>query len=772
MLVFAVSANASEIIDRGQCGDNLTWTLDDEGTLIISGIGDMWDWNYGSSPWYNNVNIKSVKINNGATSIGACAFRACDNLTDITIPSSITNIKDNAFSYCKNLPYITIPSSVTSIGNYVFDNCHGLLSVALSDSITTIANGTFSNCNSLTSITIPNGIISIEDYAFSKCSSLTSISMPATVTDIGNRVFDYCSRLASIDMPDNVTRIGSNAFYDTAYYRNEENWEDGILYIDNYLIRANSTTINSECSIKANTKIIADHAFGNCSNLTGIIIPQGVTNIGDRAFYCCTGLNYISIPASVTDIHESAFERCDKLAEIEVAFDNDIYLSDNNVLINKDKGLLIFYPREKTGGYIIPDGITYICDNAFYNCKYLTSIYIPDSVTAIGNDAFEGCSSLTEVSIPDSVTDIGYGVFSGCMSLKTVGLPQYITEINVGMFHRCSALQEITIPDNVTIIERDAFCFCSSLNKVQVPDSVVEIGSYAFESCSELYDIEIPDSIMRVGDGILVGTPYYYDENNWEDGILYYDDIILDTQYGYTFENNYRIKDGIRIIAGAFSGQKDLKTVTFPESLEAICGGSFMYTDIDNIIFEGDMVSLIPMENYVGIPAIPFNAYYERLGSVEVNIYYPSENLSYNQETMDNFGYYDVDDGMGGPGRWIVSNFYPYYNADKYICTTNSALDISEVKYAENNIWGISKIDVTQLDQPIDTNETIAIIAFYDGTGNLISISTTDYIEENDTYKLNIAPNCFGSEFSEGKLFLWNRDTLTPAIEAIDILKI
>ena len=127
---------SSNILASGTCGaegnngDNLTWILDDEGVLTISGTGAMASWNWKGSPWYANKDkIESVVIEDGVTSIGANAFDGCSGLTSITIPSSVTSIGEYTFYGCSGLTSITIPNSVTSIGTSAFSGCSGLTRV-------------------------------------------------------------------------------------------------------------------------------------------------------------------------------------------------------------------------------------------------------------------------------------------------------------------------------------------------------------------------------------------------------------------------------------------------------------------------------------------------------------------------------------------------------------------------------------------------------------------------------------------------------------------
>ena len=119
----AVYVAAAEILYNGTCGDNLTWTLDSEGTLTITGTGAMSDSCY---EFQNNSNITSVVIKEGVTSIGYGAFINCVDLTTVTLPKSLTEIGNASFYGCNKLASIAIPGGVTTIGDSVFYDCHFL----------------------------------------------------------------------------------------------------------------------------------------------------------------------------------------------------------------------------------------------------------------------------------------------------------------------------------------------------------------------------------------------------------------------------------------------------------------------------------------------------------------------------------------------------------------------------------------------------------------------------------------------------------------------
>ena len=210
---------------------------------------------------------------------------------------------------------------------------------------------------------------------------------------------------------------------------------------------------------------IGSYAFGDCSSLTSITIPDGVTSIGSYAFYYCYSLASITIPDGVTSIGSNAFTRCTSLTSIT-----------------------------------IPDGVPSIGTNTFSNCSSLTSITIPDSVTSISNNAFSNCYSLASITIPDSVASIGNNAFMGCYALASITIPDGVPSIGSNMFSNCSSLTSITIPDSVTSISSSAFSNCYALASITIPDNVASIGNNAFNNCYGMGEYHIlPTTVPTLG---------------------------------------------------------------------------------------------------------------------------------------------------------------------------------------------------------------------------------------------------------------------------------
>ncbi|MEF2813986.1 MAG: leucine-rich repeat protein [Oscillospiraceae bacterium] len=381
------TALAADIVDSGTCGaegdgSNLTWTLDSDGVLTISGSGDMHGYGPSGAPWHGRV--KSAVIAEGVTSIGGFAFYDCTSLTSVTIPDSVTSIGANAFFDCTSLTSVTIPDSVTSIGVGAFASCTSLTGIWVAESnshYSSDASGVLFNKDKTTLVqcpgafaayTIPNSVTSIGDVAFSFCTSLASVTIPDSVTSIGRHAFQYCTSLTSVTIPNGVTSIGDSAF--------------------SYCASLTSVTIPDSVTS------IGWSAFAGCTSLTSVTIPDSVTSIGSLAFSGCTSLTSVTVPDSVTSIGDAAFASCTSLTGIWVAEGSSHYASDaSGVLFNKDKTTLVQCPGAFSGSYAIPDSVTSIGHCAFEDCASLTSVTIPDSVTSIGHYAFEGCRSLTDV---------------------------------------------------------------------------------------------------------------------------------------------------------------------------------------------------------------------------------------------------------------------------------------------------------------------------------------------------------------------------------------
>lgn len=399
-----------EVVSSGTCGDNLTWTLDDEGTLTISGSGQMSNYDCNdSAPWYSSrSSIKTVIIEEGVTSIGNCAFEDCSSLASITIPKGVTGMGDYTFDGCNNLKCITIQEGVTEIGEGVFIGCSNLESITIPESVTSIGGSAFYGCSNLESITIPKSVISIGNGAFNECGGLTAI-----LVDVNNTMYSSTNGVlfdkqqsiiiqypsgksdSNYSLPESVTEIGDHA----------------LSSCDNLL----------KVSLPESVTCIGEYAFNECSSLADISIPNNVTSIGRGAFFGCKNLSIITIPERVTSIGEFAFTECSSLTGIFVDSFNTMFSSVDGVLYDKQQSEIIQYPNGKSdNNYTLPESVTTVGDGSFCCNRKLKSIKLSGNVKTIGYNAFQDCNSLEDVSISDKMVHVYMFAFSGCSGLTDV----------------------------------------------------------------------------------------------------------------------------------------------------------------------------------------------------------------------------------------------------------------------------------------------------------------------------------------------------------------
>ena len=409
-----------------------------------------------------------------------------------------------------------------------------------------IGERAFNNNKAITFVIIPDGVTSIEGYegfyeawgAFYGCKNLNNIVIPDSITSIEEYAFYCCSSLTEIGISDSVTSIGEYAFYGTAYYNDESNWVDGVLYRGNYLIDVKNT-VSGECVIKDGAITIADSAFYGCTNLTSVVIPDGITTIGSSVFDKCYSLKTVTIGNGVTCIGSYAFSNCDSLTSVFVgknvteignsAFSNcdsltNVYITELSnwcsILFYNNTSNPLYYASnfylkdELVTELVIPNDVTVISKHAFCGYDSLTSLVIGDSVTSIGEAAFDDCDNLTSVVISENVTTIGNSAFHDCDSLTSIVIPDSVTTINAGAFSSCDKLANVVIPDSVTTIGDVAFSGCYSLTSITIPDSVTSIGYQAFCYCSKLTSITISNSVTTISADAFRGcsklTDVYY----------------------------------------------------------------------------------------------------------------------------------------------------------------------------------------------------------------------------------------------------------------------
>ena len=554
----AAVKSESVAVQSGTTGD-CTWTLDDDGTLTVSGNGEMGGYGY-----YQWDNAKKVIINEGVTAIGENEFFACYDLESVSIPSSVKTINKLAFALDEKLTDVTISEGVTFIGNGAFYECKSLTSISLPKSVKTIELGAFSR-SGLKSLIIPECVKSLE--CVSGCENLTDVLVPAGVTDFSNYVF-YNNRNGLIIYTPNGSYAQSRAedlgieVLEPEDYPQDFSWtldEDGTLTVSgkgNMQFGENGKapwgTDIKKVIVKDGITAIRSNAFTNCRNLTEVTIPNSVKAIGSGAFSGCSALTSVNLPNGLNAIKSSTFLNCLRLSDVAIP---GSVKTIEYCAFDGCKGL-------KT--LTFSDGVTEIGDYAFRGSESLTRVIIPSTVTSIGTGAFFNSlcpptvygekgsyvqtyadenylyfepienypalswsvddngvltisgntqnyfsgpqartapwgKDVTAVVIKDGVKSIGNYAFYNCQKLKSITIPDSVTCIGDWAFGGCISLTTITLPDSITEIGYGAF-YNSGLKHLTIPDGVTEIFNFTFDRCPDLETVILPETVTRIGE--------------------------------------------------------------------------------------------------------------------------------------------------------------------------------------------------------------------------------------------------------------------------------
>ena len=588
-VVSATFTKVYDVADNGKacgdCGANIKWALDTEGTLHVYGTGAMGDYNCGDSPFYPyRASIKAVQFSGNITTIGECAFYECSNLTELIIPNSVTSIGNSAFLCRGHLTEIVIPASVTSIGDRAFDGC-SLTSAEFLGNAPTLGRNAFGYDPSNFTI-----------FYHSSTTGWTSPKWNGYNTVCRDKITTDFSTL------DNDNRNGQGVYF-----------------------QLNPTAMIA--TVGKNTT--ADNNAGYDGSQNGsIVIPDTVTK-GDKtynvigvnqyAFANCPWVSTVSLGQYVSAIEPSAFRGCKNLTAITVDANNLQFADQDGVLFDKCGLYLYAYPAGRAAAtYDIPDTCDTVGAQSFYGAANLTSLTVPTSVKNIGAKAFAQCNALEEVVLPffggnaESSAGIGF-VFDG-FDYSYNKLPESLKKITVYKanlytyaFATCSALEEIYLPDcgKLEYIPVNCFYNCTSLHTlsfgsgslqngmVVIPDSVITIQENAFRGCESIRGITLGRGTTTLDDGAFAhctgmeqfavakgNTTFMADQ--W--GVLYSKDQTLLHYYPAGRAWPYYNVNAVTTTIGsyAFSSCKNLVNLFIPESVVSF--GTSYYTSKSCII--------------------------------------------------------------------------------------------------------------------------------------------------------------------------------------------
>ena len=475
----AKAAGIAGSTGSGTLGEGLTWSLDPEGVLVISGEGTMTGSSAENQPFYAyRESVRAVEVKAGVRNIAPYAFYEYPNLIRFTAENSLERIGNYAFSWCENLASVELPDTLTMIDCYAFDGCGALAGVDLPEALTCIGGCAFRDCTSLREVVLPGSLEYLSGwaeadgswsgtgiwFAFENCTSLTKVTVNSNLSN-AHEAFSGCSALKTIEFGSGVTTIPYGMF--------------GNCGIERLVLPAGLTDITG--------------AFRDCAQLKEVTLPASMTVINE-AFSGCTALGSIEIPAGITSAG-SAFTGCEALKSASLGEGMETVPAG----IFRESGI---------ENLSLPASLTAVGEYAFYDCPGLTSVTLPGTVTFIGNYAFSCCENLASVELPDTLTMIDCYAFDGCGALAGVDLPEALTCIGGCAFRDCTSLREVVLPGSLEYLsgwaEADgswsgtgiwfAFENCTSLTKVTL-NSNLRTAYDAFSGCSALKTICVREGI-------------------------------------------------------------------------------------------------------------------------------------------------------------------------------------------------------------------------------------------------------------------------------------
>lgn len=564
--------------------------------------------------FYNVASATAADIAK-ASKIGASAFAG----TSLAVldTGAVTEIAKNAFADT-DLTKITIGAALENIGYNAFANNDSLTELVWNatsaetiyeQSSASLVRAIFNGCGKLATVTVGDNVESLPDYFLPDNTLITKIELPDGILAVGDSAFNGCTSLAQITNADDLKTIGQDAFTDTPWFTAYLE-QDGLIYLGSILYVYNGDMpADTQITVREGTTAIANGAFNKQSNLTSVVLPNGLTSIGDRAF-AGTSLTQVTIPASVTDIGSEAFNDAAKLASVtfneglktigDSAFDGCSLLNTvalPNSLTKLGKSAFLYAGRDAAtadGTLTIGGGLTEIPERAFMGMsKTGGAVAIPSGIVSIGTYAFY-YTGFSSVSIPDGVTTIGASAFASTKQLKAVTLPGSVSTLGNNVF-QSSGIASATLNGTFTKIPESTFSGCDALTEITWQKTITEIGEKAFQSADALDEIDLT-GIVHIG-----AYAFNPDSSNVSNGVskvTFGEGLLTIGDFAFAdapITGELVLPSTLTTIGSqAFKGCKKITKVNIPGSVETFSSSAFRECSALQEVTISDGVKTIP----------------------------------------------------------------------------------------------------------------------------------------------------------------------------------
>ena len=481
--------------------------------------------NWGSMPWswwnYSGWQI-SVTFEDGVTAVDPYMFYRNDvnraSITSVTLADSVREIGANAFYNCNKITTLTLSDGLQSAGSNAFYNCSGVTNLTVPISFK-MDVGTNSSNTHITTLRFTPG--TGEGAAYTSSSS-------------ANLFWHNCPRYTLI-LDEGIVSIGDYSYLNAA---NTVTFPSTLRSIGQY---AFSGAPLSALALNSGLQSIGSNAFGNCTNLTGLTVPDSVETIAEGAFAGCTALRSLTLPIGLKytssmfencPVHTFAFTAGSSFGEgfdydessaagtpwrasctsrdISVSFTGVKSIGDYMFAGCWSSSGSSFYGL--SGSIFFPSGLTEIGTHAFDGCAKVTSVSL-DGISDIGAYAFRGCTGMTALTVGDSVIDVGTGAFSGCTGIRNLSMPISFNAAgssDAPIFDGCTGIRSITFTGTSGFAYSDSgdgdyhrtpwyYSKANSISLTLAP-TVTSVGSYMFAGCTGISGaLSIPSNLAGIG---------------------------------------------------------------------------------------------------------------------------------------------------------------------------------------------------------------------------------------------------------------------------------